>query len=240
MIAEAGLAALWLAAALALVQLASDARPVAVAQAVMAAVAAFASVGDAPAIPLVLAAALLALALYAMNRRSRWSRRAPTSNVSIVLASAGASMLILGVACDQAFPQQTVAIAKPGDRLHVGPWLVEFAMIDPVAGRNFTAIEAELRATRGRGVSLLEPQWRTMIAPWSEVSQSAVATFWDGRLSATLDASNDDRQFHLKWQPFLPLAWLGAALVALGGLVALIGQLLRQWRRRPPPRGRYQ
>ena len=240
MIAEAGLAALWLAAALALVQLVSGARPVAVAQGVMAAVAAFALIGDAPAAPLVLAAALLVLALYAMHRRSRWSRRAPTSNVGIVLASAGVALLMLGVACDRAFPQQTVAIAKPGDRFHVGPWLVEFAMVDPVAGPNFTAIEAELRATRGRGVSVLEPQWRTMIAPWSEVSRTAVATFWDGRLSATLDASNDNRQFHLQWQPFLPLVWLGAALVAMGGLVGLIGQLLRQWRRRPPPRGRYQ
>lgn len=240
MIAEGGLAALWLAAALALVQLASGAKPVAVAQAVMAAVAAFAMIGDTPGTPLVLAATLFVLALYAMHRRSRWSRRAPTANVGIVLASAGAALLLLGVACDRAFPQQTVAIAKPGDRFHVGPWLVEFATIDPVAGPNFTAIEAELRATRGSGVSLLRPQWRTMIAPWSEVSQSAIATFWDGRLSATLDASNDTRQFHLQWQPFLPLVWLGAALVAVGGLVALIGQLLRQWRRRPPPRGRYQ
>jgi len=215
MIAEAGLAALWLAAALALVQLVSGARPVAVAQAVMAAVAVFAMVGDAPAIPLILAAALLALALFAMHRRSRWSRRAPTANVGITLASAGAAMLMLGVACDWAFPQRTVAIAKPGDRLHVGPWLVEFATIDPVVGPDFTAIEAELRATRGRGVTLLRPQWRTMIAPQAGVSQTAAATFWDGRLTATLDASNDTRQFHLQWRPFLPLVWLGAALVAV-------------------------
>ena len=146
MIANTGLAALWLAAALATVQLISGARPVAVSQAVMAIVALCATIGDVPGTQVVLAAALLALALFAIYRRSRWSRRAPTANIGITLASIGGVLLIFGVACDLAFPRTTMGIARLGDRLHVGPWLVEFATVEPVAGPNYTAIEAELRA----------------------------------------------------------------------------------------------
>ena len=233
MIADTGLAALWLAAALALVHLASGKRPVATAQAVMAAIAAVAMIREAPGFRLILAATLLALALFAMYRRSRWSRRSPMANIGISLARMGAALIVVGAASDQLFPVQIVAVAKPGDRLKVGPWLVQFVTVNPVAGPNFTAIEADLRASRGSGVSLLHPQARSMIAPPKDVSEPAVETFWNGRLSATLTAApNDGRQLRLQWQPFVTWIWLGGALIALGGLIVLVGKMLRQRRRR--------
>ncbi|MEO7814079.1 MAG: cytochrome c-type biogenesis CcmF C-terminal domain-containing protein [Sphingomicrobium sp.] len=231
MIADTGHAALWMAAALSLVWLASRERSVVIAQAVMAAVSVVALIGSTPGIPLILAAALFAVALVALH----------PSRVSLLLTAGGAALLIIGVACDRLFVVQTMTIAKPGERLHVGPWLVEFATINPTAGPEFTALEAELRATRGRGVSLLMPQSQTMIAPLGVRSRPAVATFWDGRLSASLAAAaNDGRRLRLQWQPFLPLVWLGGMLMALGGLIVLISALLRIWRRRPAPRGRYE
>ena len=230
MIADTGLAALWLAAALALVHLAIRARSVATAQAVMAAIATGAMIGT-PGVLLVMAAVLFVLALIAIGR----------GNVSQWIAAGGAGLLVIGTMCDRVFPQQTQAIANPGERLEVGPWLVEFTTLNPVAAADFTAIEAGLRATRGRGVSRLMPQSRTMMSPRGELAQPAVATFWDGRLSATLSAApNDGRQLRLKWQPFLPLVWLGGALMALAGLIMLIGTLVRVWRTRPQPRGRYE
>ncbi len=48
----------------------------------------------------------------------------------------------------------------PANTLEVGPWLVEFRDVMPVAGPNWTALEAELRASRGAGVSVLKPQSR--------------------------------------------------------------------------------
>lgn len=241
MIADTGSAALWMAAALALVHMASRAKPVAVAQAVMAAIAVFAMLGEAPDFRLVLATTLLLLALFAIYGRSRWSRRAPTANMFIVMTIAGVVLIGLGVACDVAFPQKTMAIAKPGDRLNVGPWLVQFVTVNPVAGPTFTAIEAELRASRGSGVSLLHPQARRMVTPPTDVSENASETFWNGRLSATLSpAPNDMRQLELHWQPFIPLIWLGGALIALAGLVLMVGRISRQLRRRLQPRGRYE
>ena len=272
MIADTGLAALWLAAALALVQLLSGARPVAVAQAVMAAIAAVAMLSDIPNFYGALAAAILAasasgkylrvhaglglcayaalllhwsdltiaigaiclaFSLFSIQRRSRWSRRAPLANVGIGLVQIGAALMVVLAVSDRVFPQQTVAVAKPGDHFKVGPWLVQFATVNPVVGPDFTAIEAELRASRGSGVSLLHPQARSMIAPPNDVSEPAVDTFWNGRLSATLTAApNDGRQLRLQWQPFVTWIWLGGALIALGGLIVLVGKMLRQRRRR--------
>ena len=236
MIDDTGLAALWLAAALALVQVASGARPVAVAQAVIAAIATIALLASVPDFTLFLAAALVLLALFAIYRRSRWSRRAPTANVGLSVAAGGALLLAIGAICDRVFIVQTAAVAKPGDRLRVGSWLVQFVTVNPVAGSDYTAIEAELRASRGSGVSVLDPQARTMIAPPEQSIEPAFETFWNGRLTASFD---DRRQVQLRWQPFLPLIWLGGAMIALSALIVLIGQSVRQWRRRPPPRGRY-
>ena len=280
MIAETGVAALWLAASLAVVQLATAARPVAVAQAVLAAIGATAMIADIPAFYLMVSTALLAvgargklvrpfaalgLGAYAililhvegwpialatlclaagsvaLHRHSRSARRAPWWNIGLRIATIGAAILFIGVMSDRLFPQTAVANARPGDRLEVGPWLVELATVNPALGPDFTAIEAELRATRGSGVTVLKPQSRTAISSARESSEPAVETFWSGQLSATLKTGpRGSRIVRLQWRPLIVLAWLGGALIGLGGLIVLIGEWVRKWRRRPRPAGRYQ
>ena len=50
-----------------------------------------------------------------------------------------------------------------------------------------------------------------------------------------LGAQGDDRgrwQLRIWWKPFVTLIWLGGALIALGGLLALVGRWWRAWRTR--------
>ena len=102
--------------------------------------------------------------------------------------------------------------------------------VTPVAGPNWTALEGELRATQGGGTKKLRPQARTFTSPLTETSEVAIATAWNGQLYTVLGRQSGDRwQLRLWWKPFVTLIWLGGVLVALGGLVALIG---RSWTNR--------
>jgi cytochrome c-type biogenesis protein CcmF len=113
--------------------------------------------------------------------------------------------------------------------LTVGPWLVELAGVAPVAGPNWTAIEAHLRASRGVGAETLRPQARVFTAPLTETTEAAIHTAWNGQLYAVIGKQRDDGwQLRLWWKPFVTLIWLGGLLIALGGAIALVGRLWRE------------
>jgi cytochrome c-type biogenesis protein CcmF len=150
----------------------------------------------------------------------------------MAVAHLGVGVTMIGVASDSAFTRETLAVARPGEQLEVGPWLVEFASVDPVAGPNWTAVEAELRATRGGGVERLHPQSRTFTSPPTETNEAAIATVWNGQLYTVLGKPRGEGwQLRLWWKPFVTLIWLGGGLIGLGGLLALVGRLWRGRRR---------
>jgi len=159
-------------------------------------------------------------------------RRTPLATWGMVIAHLGVGVALIGMASESAFTREKLAVAQPGDKLSVGPWLVELAGIAPVAGPNWTAIEAHLRASRGSGAETLRPQARVFTSPLTETSEAAIHTAWNGQLYAVIGKQRDDGwQLRLWWKPFVTLIWLGGMLIALGGLVALVGRLWRERRR---------
>jgi cytochrome c-type biogenesis protein CcmF len=141
------------------------------------------------------------------------------------------------MASNAAFTSERLAIAKPGDVLSVGPWLVALADVTPGAGKNWTAVEAELRATRGDDIVTLHPETRYFSDPPTETSESAIRTFWNGQLYTVIGKEDQSGAWQLRlwWKPFVTLIWAGGALIALGGALALVGRLWRiAWRRRSP------
>ncbi len=158
-------------------------------------------------------------------------KRTPLAVWGMVLAHLGVGVALIGMASESAFTREKLAVASPGDKLNVGPWLVELAGVAPVAGPNWTAIEGHLRASRGSGAQTLRPQARVFTSPYTETSEAAILTTWNGQLYAVIGKQRDDGwQLRLWWEPVVTLIWLGGALIALGGLIALVGRLWRERR----------
>lgn len=185
-----------------------------------------------PRLGLGIATYLAAASILPLARRN--PLRAPLATWGMVVAHLGIAISLLGMAANAAFTSEKLAIARPGDMLTVGPWTVLLADVTPTAGKNWTAVEAELRAARGSDIITLGPQTRYFSDPPTETSESAIRTFWDGQLYTVIgkqDASGA-WQLRLWWKPFVTLIWAGGALIALGGALALLGRLWRiAWRR---------
>nr|MDQ3078321.1 cytochrome c biogenesis protein CcsA [Pseudomonadota bacterium] len=157
-------------------------------------------------------------------------RRIPAATWGMCVAHLGVAVALIGMASDSAFTREKLTTAMPGERIEIGSWLVEFRSVVPVAGPNWTAIEAELRASRGGGVTVLQPQSRFFTEPPTTTSEAAIETVWNGQLYAVLgtqDAATGRWQVRLWWKPFVTLIWFGGGLIALGGLISLFG---RGWR----------
>ena len=185
-----------------------------------------------PRLGMAIATYLAAASIIPLVRRN--PLRAPLATWGMVMAHLGIAISLLGMASNAAFTAEKLAIAKPGDMLTVGPWTVLLADVTPTAGKNWTAVEAELRAARGSDIITLSPQTRYFSDPPTETSESAIRTFWDGQLYTVIgkqDASGA-WQLRLWWKPFVTLIWAGGALIALGGALALLGRVWRiAWRR---------
>jgi len=184
------------------------------------------------AIGLAMAPALALASL--MPLRGRNLRRTPLPIYGGVLAHLGIAVALFGMASESAFSTEKLAAMNPGDVEQVGPYAITLQGIDPVAGPNWTAIEATLAASyEGAAPIILRPQARTFSNPPGNRTESALSTRWNGQLYLVLgeEAADGRWQMRLWWKPFAPLIWYGGLLIALGGLLALVGRVARDVKR---------
>jgi cytochrome c-type biogenesis protein CcmF len=193
------------------------------------------AIGILPRLGFTVAAFLAAASILPLTGRN--PLRAPLATWGMVVAHFGIAVALTGMAANAAFSSERLAIAKPGETLTVGPWLVQLKDVTPTAGQNYTALEAELRATRGEKFIVLNPQTHYYSDPPTETNESAIRTFWNGQLYTVLGRSDPSGgwQLRLWWKPFVTLIWAGGGLIAFGGALALLGRILRRRRRRREP-----
>jgi cytochrome c-type biogenesis protein CcmF len=198
------------------------------------------AIGILPRFGLTVAAYLAAASILPLVGRN--PLRTPLATWGMVIAHFGIAVALTGMAANAAFTSERLAVAKVGETLGVGPWLVQFEGVTPAAGKNWTAIEGELLATRGSGAVTLKPQTRYFTDPPTETNEAAIRTFWNGQLYTVVGKPDREGgwQLRLWWKPFVTLIWAGGALIAFGGALALLGRLwLRRRRREPDWRERY-
>jgi cytochrome c-type biogenesis protein CcmF len=179
---------------------------------------------------------IVALGVGAASVAPLWKRnlrRTPLFTWGMVVAHLGIAVALAGMASEAAFTREKLVAARVGDVVAVGPYSLRFDSVDPVAGPNWTAVEAKLTARRGDGSPfVLLPQARMFSTPPTETSEAAIATRLDGQLYTVIGKPDGTGRWQLRlwWKPFVSLIWLGGGLVALGGLLALIGRVRREGR----------
>jgi cytochrome c-type biogenesis protein CcmF len=185
-----------------------------------------------PRLGLILAAGAGAASVAPLWKRNL--RRTPLFTWGMVIAHLGIAVSLAGMACEAAFTRETLVAARPGQIARAGPFAVRFEGVEPVAGPNWTAVEGHLTATRGGSSYALRPQARLFSAPPMPTTEAAIETVVDGQLYVALGAPDGQGRWQLRlwWKPMVTLIWLGGAMVALGGLLSLLGRLLRERRAR--------
>ncbi len=198
------------------------------------------------------AAALLALVLFAGNIgilpllglaaaalvagasvAPLWKRnlaRTPLFTYGMVIAHLGCAVSIAGMACDSAFTQENMVAMAQGETKPIGPFEVTFAGLREVPGPNYAALEGVLLAKKGSGAPfIMAPQLHQFSDPPMLTNQAAIKTFWNGQLYLTIGEKAVDQRWLVRmwWKPFVTLIWLGGVMIALGGLLSLLGRVRR-------------
>ncbi|MEX2321631.1 MAG: heme lyase CcmF/NrfE family subunit, partial [Saccharospirillum sp.] len=151
------------------------------------------------------------------------------------LAHLGLVFAVIGVVLVSNYEVTRDYRMGPGDRVSMGDYQFEFQGTRQVSGSNFQGDEGILNVFRNdRQVASLAPEKRFYTVQSSTMTEAGI----DGGLFRDLYASmaeplDDSRQvwsLRLQVKPFVRWIWLGALLMALGGVVAVLD---RRYRRKP-------
>ena len=132
--------------------------------AALAGVYALAGIALLPLLGMALAAAVAVGSVLPLGGRSL--RRLPLAVWGMVIAHFGVAVALFGMAADTAFQQERLVAAQVGDTVEDGPWRITLVSVDPVAGPNWTALEATLATSyKGGPVTVVRPQARSFWTP---------------------------------------------------------------------------
>ena len=184
---------------------------------------------------------LVAAALYdpvrRAVRRNVAARPLSRGQWGMILAHLGVGVFILGVTVTSSFSIETDDAALPGDRREVGGYEFVFRGVRDVRGPNYEAVEGEFEVRRdGELVSVLLPQKRIYRVQQSPMTETAIDAGWRRDLLVALGEPLGEGAWSLRiqYRPLIRFIWLGALIMALGGLVAITDPRYRLERKQQP------
>jgi cytochrome c-type biogenesis protein CcmF len=147
----------------------------------------------------------------------------------MTLAHLGLAVTVAGIA-GSAFEQERIELLHPGDTLPIAGYTLEFAGIDREQGPNFTADRANFLLRRdGAVIADLHPEKRFFPLQQMPTAKTAIRTNFLADLYLALGDSDGKGGWTVRayWKPLVPWIWIGAVIMAFGGLVSLSD---RRWR----------
>jgi cytochrome c-type biogenesis protein CcmF len=183
---------------------------------------------------LALAAWLFAATLTELAERVRLAadprgalRRAlhlPRATWGMILAHGGMAVVIAGITGSNAWTAERIVDARPGDRIELAGYTIALDAVNQVSGPDYTATRADMRLMRGgREIAQLHPEKRFFPVENGNATGVAIRTNLLSDVYAVIGDPDGKGGYTLRlyWNPLVPWIWLGAAAMALGGLVSL-------------------
>jgi len=147
-----------------------------------------------------------------------------------MLAHIGVGVTVIGIIASSAWRSEEVVILKPGERAAIAGYDLAFRGVAPRQGPNYQEVVALLAVTRdGAAVTELTPSKRTFAVPQQTTTEAGIYVGWRGDLYVVIgdEQTAGGWVVRLYFNPLVRLIWLGAVLMALGGLLSLSDRRLR-------------
>ncbi len=166
----------------------------------------------------------------------------PRSAWGTAIAHAGVGVTLLGLAAT-GWGVEKIAALSPGQSVSVGPYDITLDSVEPRPGPNYRETVAKMTLRSGGVVvAHIEPSRRFFNARRMATSQAGLLNIYFGQVYAVISdqETTGPVDARLYWKPLVSLIWLGAAIMALGGVVSLsdrrvrLGIAQRARRRREP------
>ncbi|MGH8231108.1 MAG: heme lyase CcmF/NrfE family subunit [Steroidobacteraceae bacterium] len=162
----------------------------------------------------------------------RWRRRQrlPASVAGMSIAHIGLGVFVLGITFVQSNSIERDVALKPGQAVQVGSYQFRYDGGQNVDGPNYEGFRGQVSVTRhGSPVTVLYPEKRRYWVQGTVQTTAAIAPAVSHDLLAALgdDVGAGAWSLRLQYRPLIRFVWVGALIMALGGLTAVIGRRQR-------------
>ncbi|MBC7983657.1 MAG: heme lyase CcmF/NrfE family subunit [Candidatus Obscuribacterales bacterium] len=191
--------------------------------------------GSAPLMTVVgvtLAAWLGISALIDPVSRIRRGHRLSPAVLGMSVAHLGVALFVLGVTIAKTYTTDRDVSLAPGTSVTLGQYELTFLNVRDVQGPNYTATEAEVSIKEdGKQIALLHPQKRIYRVQNSPMTESDFLADWHRHISVAmgepLGGSGNAWSMRLQYRPLIRFVWMGALIMALGGVIAIFDRRYR-------------
>ncbi|TPE49439.1 heme lyase CcmF/NrfE family subunit [Amaricoccus solimangrovi] len=166
----------------------------------------------------------------ALSETARRLRGLPRADWGKALAHAGLGLSILGIACITAWASEDIRVARLGESWPVGAYTLRLDKVEAAEGPNYQTETATVAVFRGaRQIATLHPQKRFYPVQRMPTTEAAI----DRGLTRDLYVALGDAQKDGGWavrtyvKPMANWIWIGAMVMALGGIVSLTDRRYR-------------
>jgi cytochrome c-type biogenesis protein CcmF len=154
----------------------------------------------------------------------------PRSTLGTACAHFGLGVLLLGVICESFYGAERIAAMKPQETVSIRGYDLSFDGLVSRQGPNYRELIAKYTVRRdGATIGNLEPSKRSFAARGNSTTEAALLTRGFSQLYVSIgdpepDGSISVRIYH---KPLVLLIWIGAVVMAFGGLLSLSDRRLR-------------
>jgi cytochrome c-type biogenesis protein CcmF len=142
----------------------------------------------------------------------------------MVFAHAGMAITIAGITGSTSWTEEKIVSGRPGQSFEIAGYTIALDAVNEVKGPDYTATRADMRLLRdGREVAALHPEKRFFTVENGAATGVAIHTNLLADVYAVIGDPDGKGAYVLRLyhNPLVPWIWLGAAAMALGGLVSL-------------------
>jgi cytochrome c-type biogenesis protein CcmF len=160
----------------------------------------------------------------------RLARTTPLAVYGLVLAHAGMGIAVAGITGMSTWATEKIEMLRPGQTLQLSGYDVRLRSVGNVPGPNYEAERAVFDISRkGRAFAQLYSERRFYPVRQQQTTAAGIRTNLISNLYVTLGDPDGKGAWAVRfyYHPFMPLVWIGALAMALGGFVSLADRRLR-------------
>ena len=156
-------------------------------------------------------------------RRVRRKQALTAALLGMCIAHFGVGLFAIGASGVESYKIEKDVALKPGGNFAIAGYDFRFVTAASVRGPNYDAVEALVEVTRGgKPVAILKPQKRHFWVQQTDNSQAAISVNWARDLFVAMGNPLGENAWSMRiqYKPLVRYIWLGALVMAIGGLVA--------------------